>query len=546
MSNIRLPLNATHIITVNNGTIRAFTFNADGTFAVPNNISLGNTANAFRAIFNAGNITGADKTLTLNNRSGTIALEDNASLIAMLPSTTGNAGKVLSSSDGGSTLAWISAGTSSLTSLNGISTSTYSTQTFNATVVSGTNTGPTWASINNNVNTHTLNIPLASNATTTVGGLLTNTEYVNLVKKDANNVFANGQTFNGTASTFAIPPQITTPGTGTNDVATYGQVMAARNGVGIRPPVSAIDSVTATAGLPTANPVIDGYTIQLNDRVLGTALTGGNAGKIYKATVSLNPVTWVLETDGQLGTGLPSDGDIVFVKSGTTYADQQWAYNGSAWVLYNAAAAYTFSTGLNLSGTTVTVVYGSTGTTACVGNDSRLSDARTPTAHVLDSASHTISGKTAGQVLIATAATTFGFVTFSQDITVSGTGVVAIAKIANVTINDLALQQNSATLNDNTAAATLVTGCSWAIATYRTVKIEYSISRGAGNYTTGYLKLIHDGTTPRLTWVEDDVIGTHGITFSVDINGGNMRLLYQTTSTGTAATMKFYNKVFPV
>lgn len=46
---------------------------------------------------------------------------------------------------------------------------------------------------------------------------------------------------------------------------------------------------------------------------------------------------------------------------------------------------------------------------AAAGNDSRLSDARTPTAHVLDSATHTISGKTAGQFMRASGATAFVF-----------------------------------------------------------------------------------------------------------------------------------------
>jgi hypothetical protein len=43
------------------------------------------------------------------------------------------------------------------------------------------------------------------------------------------------------------------------------------------------------------------------------------------------------------------------------------------------------------------------------GNDARLADARTPTAHTLVSASHTASGLTAGHVLRATGATTFAF-----------------------------------------------------------------------------------------------------------------------------------------
>ena len=52
---------------------------------------------------------------------------------------------------------------------------------------------------------------------------------------------------------------------------------------------------------------------------------------------------------------------------------------------------YTASTGLTLTGTAFSVNYGTTSTTACVGNDSRLSDARTPTVHA-HSASDITSG----------------------------------------------------------------------------------------------------------------------------------------------------------
>lgn len=46
---------------------------------------------------------------------------------------------------------------------------------------------------------------------------------------------------------------------------------------------------------------------------------------------------------------------------------------------------------------------------AAAGNDSRLSDSRTPTAHVLNGASHTASGLTGGHVLRASNATAFDF-----------------------------------------------------------------------------------------------------------------------------------------
>ena len=57
-----------------------------------------------------------------------------------------------------------------------------------------------------------------------------------------------------------------------------------------------------------------------------------------------------------------------------------------------------------------TAIHGITDTAALViTTDSRLSDARTPTAHTLTGAAHTASGLTAGHVLRATGATTFAF-----------------------------------------------------------------------------------------------------------------------------------------
>lgn len=529
MGKVVLPLNTTHTIVVNNGTSRSFVFNYDGTLLIPNNLYIGNNANNYKAILNATNINTADRTFTFNNRSGTLALEDLTSLLAMVPSMSGNGGKFLSTD--GSTLIWDSTSAGGLTSLNGLSSST---QTF---AIGTSGTAVNWSS---NGSVHTLNIPMASTASVT-GGLLSNADYQRIPFKDQANVF-------NAIQTFANAPVITNPGTNANSVATYGQLLLARNGSGIRPPVVALDSVNTV--LPTNNPTIGGVTIAIGDRVLALALTTG-ANKIYKATGSLSSIVWTLEIDGQAGNGEPTDGDIVFIRSGD-YADQQWAYNGSVWVLYNAAAAYTFSTGLVLSGTTVTVDFAASGvsssTKAVRADDSRLNDARTPTAHQLDSATyHTISGKTAGQVLIATSATTFAFVSFSGDIaSVSSTGAVIISKIGGVNVNDLGVKQNTATLSDNISSPTLVTGCSWSISSYRAVKIEFTLTRGSGNYLIGSMALIHDGTTPRLTYIEDDSIGTLGVTFSVDINGGNMRLLYSTTSTGVAVTMKYINYTFGI
>ncbi|MFH1981760.1 MAG: hypothetical protein ABIL58_07945 [Pseudomonadota bacterium] len=68
-----------------------------------------------------------------------------------------------------------------------------------------------------------------------------------------------------------------------------------------------------------------------------------------------------------------------------------------------------------ITGTGGIVQAGAFGTainTFCQGNDARLSDARTPVSHALTG--HTVSGLTAGHVLKATGATTFGFASISK------------------------------------------------------------------------------------------------------------------------------------
>jgi len=55
--------------------------------------------------------------------------------------------------------------------------------------------------------------------------------------------------------------------------------------------------------------------------------------------------------------------------------------------------------------------------------DARNSDSRTPNAHVLDGALHTVSGLTAGHFLKATGATTFGFA--AHGLTAASVGAVA-------------------------------------------------------------------------------------------------------------------------
>lgn len=511
--------NANWEVDVSSGGITyKMILSSTGQLQVPGNLSL--LIGGYTGIVSHSNT--ANRTYSLLDRSGTLPLQDLTSLIAMAPSIIGNSGKVLGTD--GTTLSWVDSSTGGITSLNGL---TGATQTF---AIGTTGTAPNVSSV---TTVHTINIPMAATASVTAG-LLSNTDYGNIGFINNSNTWAGTQTFTNA-------PKITNTSTDPTALVTYAQLQAAAAGFRARPDVAIIDTTDTT--LPTINPVIDTRTIVLNDRVLFTNLLSGN-NEIYQATVSLNPVTWVLQTDGQAGTGAPSVGDTVFVNYGS-HAGYTYTYeNGGSWVIYNVNQAYTFSTGLSVSGTTITVAYGTSSSTACVGNDSRLSDSRTPTAHVLDSASHTVSGETPGAILLATSATTFAFTAITGDLGITSAGATTVNNIGGVAVANLGLTITSSTLNDNTATPTLVPSCAFSTSTYRSVIIEFSISRGAGNYACGTLVMVYDGTNANLVQNFDIEIGTLGITFTGSIVGTNMQLMYVTTSTGTAATMKFNTVLF--
>lgn len=70
------------------------------------------------------------------------------------------------------------------------------------------------------------------------------------------------------------------------------------------------------------------------------------------------------------------------------------------------------------------------------------------------------------------------------------------------------------------------------------VVVEYSITRGSGNSEVGQLYLVNDETNADVAGTAANM-GTLGVVFSADIDSGNVRLRYTTTSTGTAASMKY-------
>jgi hypothetical protein len=94
----------------------------------------------------------------------------------------------------------------------------------------------------------------------------------------------------------------------------------------------------------------------------------------------------------------------------------------------------------------------------------------------------------------------------------------------------------SVTLADNQVSATTI--ASWNKSNYDAISIEYSVKRGTSNKEKGMIQLIHDGSSASIA-VSGASIGSTGITFSATISGSNLILQYTSTSTGTAATLKY-------
>lgn len=129
--------------------------------------------------------------------------------------------------------------------------------------------------------------------------------------------------------------------------------------------------------------------------------------------------------------------------------------NPAGYTLPNATASIlggiTVSTGLSVTSGAVSVAYGTTSTTSCVGNDSRLSDSRTPTSHVHGNITNAGAiGSTSGQIVVTTAS---GVLTTAASIAssaVTGLATVATSGLASDltgTLADARLSANIPTIS---------------------------------------------------------------------------------------------------
>jgi hypothetical protein len=180
--------------------------------------------------------------------------------------------------------------------------------------------------------------------------------------------------------------------------------------------------------------------------------------------------------------------------------------------------------GLGVSSGTVSVAYGTTSGTACQGNDARLSDARTPTAHT-HAASAITSGTIDAERLPETVvqADSAGYVTSHQAISFVKTGGGGVYQLSGdgIFFADDSLQTTAFT----GSAAGIVSGTIAAARLGSGTASASTYLRGDGAWSTISTYTLPSATTSTLGGV---VVGT-----GVSVSSGTISVAYGTTS-GTA------------
>lgn len=199
------------------------------------------------------------------------------------------------------------------------------------------------------------------------------TDGANFLKKDGTVTMTSAFNFGGFVASNAATP------VASSDLTTKAYVDQKTGGIGGIHGVrvySNANVVTASAGLAT----IDGITLVAGDLVLlGVQTTASQSGPwVAAASAWTRPSWWA-------SGSVVNEGQYFIIAEGTSFKDTKFFCTttgtitvdttATAFAQDGSGATYTAGTGLTLTGGTFSVNYGSTGTVAAAGNDSRITGA---------------------------------------------------------------------------------------------------------------------------------------------------------------------------
>lgn len=248
---------------------------------------------------------------------------------------------------------------------------------------------------------------------------------------------------------------LTNLGTPTNagDAAPKSYVDAVVNGLDWKPSVRAATTAAGTLASSFANgSTIDGVTLATGDRILIKNQATASENGIYIVAASGAPTR---ATDADSSAEVTA-GMAMFISEGTTLGDSQWMLTTNdpitlgttslTFAQIGGSTTYTGSNGVQVVGTVISPVYGSSANTVTQGNDSRLSDARTPVGTAL----------TSGQIFVGSAGNVVAAVAMSGDATIIASGAITVNPATVVkTANYVVRETPSGTINGSNTAFTL-------------------------------------------------------------------------------------------
>lgn len=349
-------------------------------------------------------------------------------------------------------------------------------------------------------------ISVAKGGTGTATGSITGTGALNFTAGGANSSILLSPTGTGTVNVGGFKvTNMATPVSGT-DATTKDYVDNLVQGLIVK---NAVKVATTTNITLSGAQTIDGYSVQVNDRVLVKNQTAPAENGIYSAQSS----TWTRTTDADTWDELISA--YVFVQLGSTQADTGWVctidsggtlgVTAVTWAQFSGAGTFTAGQGLLLASNAFSIdLVGTSGKIVVTTADTQTLVNKTLQSAIVDTSISATAG--AGSIINTSV--------ISNSFTSSSAGQIL----------------------DTTATAT-----------YRSISyIIQVINSGLDYYQQSQVNVIWKSGTAYMTEYANLLTDSSLATYSVDISGGNVRLLVTPTgaSGGNPSTFKVLKSTF--